>query len=322
MESPLFDYYPQYIHHPRPLGDWHLYHHNTFLSPDITPPRIKQEEFPTYPHLAQPRNYDALIYPHHSPYQVLLSPPHNEISISQQSRLSTYYSQSMQQQQPTYHPQAYSPATLHATEIHSTPHSSPLTGYADQVGCDPRFVTAHSTLQQDVDLDGMSIAIAPGDTLEDATVGDEDAEGEDEWDELGHQSYHPQYITGGHGEVEIKSEGSTSEEDDDDTEFVLKTRISRKAAVHSPRSATGVHYTSVPIPVPNLTKKSRGRRVPTMSSLEDIRSAASGAGRKRQTMAGKNTRMYLCEVKGCGKCFARGEHLKRHVRSIHTYEKR
>lgn len=78
----------------------------------------------------------------------------------------------------------------------------------------------------------------------------------------------------------------------------------------------------VPVPVPNLTKKSRGRRVPTMSSLEDLRSAASGAGRKRQSAGGKHARMYLCDVEGCGKCFARGEHLKRHVRSIHTYEKR
>ncbi|CAA7264873.1 unnamed protein product [Cyclocybe aegerita] len=79
----------------------------------------------------------------------------------------------------------------------------------------------------------------------------------------------------------------------------------------------------IPVPVPNLTKKSRGRRVPTMSSLEDMRSAASGAGKKRQSAAagGKNARMYLCDVEGCGKCFARGEHLKRHVRSIHTYEK-
>ena len=32
--------------------------------------------------------------------------------------------------------------------------------------------------------------------------------------------------------------------------------------------------------------------------------------------------MYMCKVPGCGKCFARGEHLKRHVRSIHTNEKR
>ncbi|KAF9567759.1 hypothetical protein CPC08DRAFT_626365 [Agrocybe pediades] len=77
----------------------------------------------------------------------------------------------------------------------------------------------------------------------------------------------------------------------------------------------------VPIPVPNLTKKSRGRRVPTMSSLEDLRSASSGAGKKRLSAGGKMARMYLCDVEGCGKCFARGEHLKRHVRSIHTYEK-
>ena len=78
----------------------------------------------------------------------------------------------------------------------------------------------------------------------------------------------------------------------------------------------------VPVPVPNLTKKSRGRRVPTMESLEDLRSAASGAGKKRQSAGGKAARMYQCDVDGCGKCFARGEHLKRHVRSIHTYEKR
>lgn len=60
-----------------------------------------------------------------------------------------------------------------------------------------------------------------------------------------------------------------------------------------------------------------------MSSLEDLRSATSGAGKKRAgAPSGKTVRMYLCEVDGCGKCFARGEHLKRHVRSIHTYEKR
>jgi uncharacterized Zn-finger protein len=62
--------------------------------------------------------------------------------------------------------------------------------------------------------------------------------------------------------------------------------------------------------------------VPTVSSLEDLRSVASGAGKKRQGAGGKSARMYLCDVEGCGKCFARGEHLKRHVRSIHTYEKR
>ena len=87
---------------------------------------------------------------------------------------------------------------------------------------------------------------------------------------------------------------------------------------------------SVPVPVPNLTKKSRGRRVPTVASIEyggsgrgrhggDDGEFDSGGGRRGGS---KGVRMYTCKVTGCGKCFARGEHLKRHVRSIHTYEKR
>lgn len=251
MESPLYDYYPHYFHQ--------LYQHNFFEH------TIKQE----------PRYYDPLFFAHPnptSPYQALLSPLHTEISISQQSRQSTYYSQSMrspilpQQQQPAYHLQTYSGGSVHPTELIP---ATALASYPDQLGCDPRFVT---TLQQDVDLDEMSAMILPSDVVEDTTIGDEDAEGEEDWSGSDHQPW--------------------------------------------------VHSTSVPIPVPNLTKKSRGRRVPTMSSLEDLRSAASGAGRKRQGMGGKSARMYLCEVKGCGKCFARGEHLKRHVRSIHTHEKR
>jgi uncharacterized Zn-finger protein len=62
--------------------------------------------------------------------------------------------------------------------------------------------------------------------------------------------------------------------------------------------------------VPNLTKKSRGRRVPTTPVI-----IVQGGVQK-------NMRMYRCTVDGCYKCFARGEHLKRHVRSIHTNEKR
>ncbi|KAJ3934423.1 MAG: hypothetical protein NXY57DRAFT_935406 [Lentinula lateritia] len=78
----------------------------------------------------------------------------------------------------------------------------------------------------------------------------------------------------------------------------------------------------VPIPIPNLTKKSRGRRVPTASTFDnstrksvDLNYSSSG-GR-----GGKGVRVHTCKVPGCGKCFARGEHLKRHVRSIHTYDK-
>ncbi|KAG6878023.1 hypothetical protein C0993_000563 [Termitomyces sp. T159_Od127] len=93
----------------------------------------------------------------------------------------------------------------------------------------------------------------------------------------------------------------------------------------------------IPIPVPNLTKKSRGRRVPTMDDFKDELDApapapapahahAHGKGKKKGAPLGgavaKSMRTYTCDVDGCGKLFARGEHLKRHIRSIHTYEKR
>ena len=113
--------------------------------------------------------------------------------------------------------------------------------------------------------------------------------------------------------------------------FPTRTLTSTNTKTHANRtrsSSSATTTTTLPVPVPNLTKKSRGRRVPTVSSLEDLRSAAASGGKKRQQQqqgaggAGKGARMYLCDVEGCGKCFARGEHLKRHVRSIHTYEKR
>lgn len=40
------------------------------------------------------------------------------------------------------------------------------------------------------------------------------------------------------------------------------------------------------------------------------------------TKTGKVKKVFLCKVPGCGKCFKRSEHLKRHVRSIHTNDKR
>ena len=66
---------------------------------------------------------------------------------------------------------------------------------------------------------------------------------------------------------------------------------------------------TLPTPIPNLTKKSRGRRVPTQEF-------------SRTPTDQKDIRLYICQVEGCGKCFHRGEHLKRHIRSIHTHEKR
>ncbi|KAE9391759.1 hypothetical protein BT96DRAFT_297258 [Gymnopus androsaceus JB14] len=88
---------------------------------------------------------------------------------------------------------------------------------------------------------------------------------------------------------------------------------------------------TLPTPVPNLTKKSRGRRVPvrviTTTGAEIITNPAPvGSEPATDTSTGngavsKEKRSYVCSVEGCGKCFHRGEHLKRHIRSIHTHEK-
>lgn len=61
-----------------------------------------------------------------------------------------------------------------------------------------------------------------------------------------------------------------------------------------------------PVIVPNLTKKARGRQVPTKDML-----LQAGSGRT-----------FACPVESCRKVFTRSEHLKRHTRSIHTNEKR
>lgn len=92
------------------------------------------------------------------------------------------------------------------------------------------------------------------------------------------------------------------------------------------------------MPVPNLTKKSRGRKVPTVhegeieSDMDDYIPSArqhdttdgrkTKKGRGGSTNGAKGGRTYKCTVEDCGKCFIRGEHLKRHIRSIHTNEKR
>jgi hypothetical protein len=100
----------------------------------------------------------------------------------------------------------------------------------------------------------------------------------------------------------------------------------------------------LPVPVPNLSKKSRGRRVPTTTSITSLSMAsmASVASAVSEDAAAADAatpapdpnspaptpgtsaagRTFTCQVDGCGKLFSRGEHLKRHVRSLHTHEKR
>ena len=120
----------------------------------------------------------------------------------------------------------------------------------------------------------------------------------------------------------------------------------------TPASASGAGMTNT---APVLTKRSRGRQVPTVRLSPEIPGAenvSDDAGKDREVSGTRRSRRrpssslstsrrlssgnvvagmedtagrarsYVCRVNGCGKCFQRGEHLKRHVRSIHTNEKR
>lgn len=53
-----------------------------------------------------------------------------------------------------------------------------------------------------------------------------------------------------------------------------------------------------------------------------IKKTPRSRGRRVSNIPGCNSRMFTCKVDACGKVFKRSEHLKRHIRSIHTLEKR
>ena len=271
-----------------PLVEWpqhSFYQHNSLLAPDHAPPRIKQEElggFLSYPH-QQPRSYDALNLPHQQPNHNLYS----AILLSLHSGCDPNFASVVPQD-------SMEVQLSHPLDVWDDDRPSPLSSFVGS------------------EMNEMTALMGAGNVIVEDTIGDEDAEGEEEWEEeLPQQPYG----------TRKRHQPSSSPFTSDEWEEVRQLSGSKKRR-SQPASSSVTSSSPIPIPVPNLTKKSRGRRVPTMSSLEDIRSAASGAGKKLQGANGRTPRMYLCEVKGCGKCFARGEHLKRHVRSIHTYEKR
>ncbi|KAF8314459.1 hypothetical protein DL93DRAFT_2038108, partial [Clavulina sp. PMI_390] len=76
-----------------------------------------------------------------------------------------------------------------------------------------------------------------------------------------------------------------------------------------------------PVPVPNLTKKSRGRQVPSVNSDMGVSTTGIASPSAGTLEAELRARPFVCTVDGCGKAYIRAEHLKRHVRSIHTNDK-
>ncbi|KIJ54363.1 hypothetical protein M422DRAFT_147972, partial [Sphaerobolus stellatus SS14] len=73
-------------------------------------------------------------------------------------------------------------------------------------------------------------------------------------------------------------------------------------------------------PIQVITRKSRGRRVPNVyqiyGSFAKAAAVIAAGGSKAP-----NARNAVCFIPGCGGCFLRNEHLKRHLISIHSQDK-
>lgn len=126
----------------------------------------------------------------------------------------------------------------------------------------------------------------------------------------------------------------------------------RSTASTPPRDGQGAPVrrrpprTRLPVPTPNVSRPSRGRHVPTapgaspdgseqpeatpassLGSVSDGERPAPAPQRAKGKAAAKEgedsaARVFVCEVEGCGKCFRRREHLKRHMLSLHTNDRR
>ena len=77
------------------------------------------------------------------------------------------------------------------------------------------------------------------------------------------------------------------------------------------------------------TKRSRGRRPVDSNALDVCPEVDATMASTRDQLAfsgvtktGKPKKIFICRVPGCDKCFRRGEHPKRHIRSLHTLDKR
>ncbi len=105
--------------------------------------------------------------------------------------------------------------------------------------------------------------------------------------------------------VIVKSESTSGEEEEGALPVPASPAAGPVATSTPPPKATRAPRRArvpPPVPVPYLIKKSRGRRVPEPAEARE--------------------RAHVCAVPGCSKSFARAEHLKRHVLSLHTHEKR
>lgn len=64
-----------------------------------------------------------------------------------------------------------------------------------------------------------------------------------------------------------------------------------------------------------------GRYSPAPEDETDSSLSAAKRRRKRCKKSGDACKAFVCDIRGCDKRFRRSEHLRRHIRSLHTGEK-
>lgn len=130
-----------------------------------------------------------------------------------------------------------------------------------------------------------------------------------------HSPYHGSAVDSDYspsGESEVEDENDDSYGEPPNRRKTRSARVSNTAHPYlrpAPRDKGSKRRSTkleIPVPVPGLTKNSRGRCVP----------------KKTEVVFDDGTRPFWCHVKDCDKLFNRGEHLKRHILSIHTDDRR
>ncbi|KAF9648188.1 hypothetical protein BDM02DRAFT_3096939 [Thelephora ganbajun] len=181
---------------------------------------------------------------------------------------------------------------FHTESLASSPTFSPTSHSQQSQACDPKALGSPVTIERPI------IQPGPSTQAEDhrcsralpcrASTADSD--------------YSPS------GESEVEDENDHSYGEPSNRKKTRSARVSHAAHPYlrpAPKPRTSRRRGTkleIPTPVPGLTKNSRGRCVPkkTEGVLED------------------GSRPFWCHVKDCDKLFNRGEHLKRHILSIHT----
>ncbi|KAI8090936.1 uncharacterized protein B0P05DRAFT_452964, partial [Gilbertella persicaria] len=76
-----------------------------------------------------------------------------------------------------------------------------------------------------------------------------------------------------------------------------------------------------PISPPLIVKDESLTQDSPNQNSDKLKKVPRSRGRRVSNVPGCGARMFTCKADGCGKVFKRSEHLKRHIRSIHTLEK-